>query len=72
VSLIKGADIIVCTVYYFFLLAVLLLLGVTLQQVLLDFSVATCVFCLQCMRAIWPRVFRGRCHNAISKIVANE
>ena len=98
-SWIKGADIIMCTVYYnLFLLAVLLLLVASLLQVILDpcrgfehpgnipariiedrfaqsvlaWSIATCVFCLQCIRAIWSRVFRGEYHSVISKIVANE
>jgi hypothetical protein len=97
-SWIKGADIIVCTVYHCFLPALLpLSLGAMLLQAILDpyglehasniptraiegglalsvlaFSTAICVFCLQCMRAIWPRVFRGECHSAISKTVANE
>lgn len=41
-------------------------------QSVLALSIAICVFCLQCMRAMWPRVFRGGCHIVISKIVANE
>jgi hypothetical protein len=35
-------------------------------------STAIWMFCLQCVRIIWPGVFRGERHSAISKIVANE
>jgi hypothetical protein len=35
-------------------------------------STAIWMFCLQCVRVIWPGVFRGERHSAISKIVANE
>jgi hypothetical protein len=35
-------------------------------------STAICIFSLQCVRVIWPRVFRGERHSTISKIVANE
>ena len=38
----------------------------------LVFSAAICLFCLQCVRVIWPRVFRGERHGAISKIIAIE
>ena len=33
---------------------------------------AICIFCMQCVRVIWPRVYRGECHSTIYKIVANE
>jgi hypothetical protein len=35
-------------------------------------STAIWMFCLQCVRVIWPGIFRGERHSAISKIVANE
>ena len=44
--------------------------GLTLS--VLAFSIAICIFCLQCVRVIWPRVFRGERHGAISKIIAIE
>ena len=44
--------------------------GLTLS--VLAFNTAICIFCLQCVRVIWPGVFRGERHNAIAKIVTNE
>ena len=35
------------------------------------FSTAVCVFSMQCVKAVWPRGFRGECHNVISFIAAN-
>ena len=43
-----------------------------LAMSVLAFSTAICIFCVQCVRVIWPRVFRGEGHSAISKTVANE
>jgi hypothetical protein len=101
VSWMKGADIIVCTVYLWFLSVLPLLPNTMDLRAMLDarrnhehhpynthflayvkedgltlsvlaFSTSMCMFCLQCVRVIWPRAFRGECHSAISKIVANE
>ena len=36
------------------------------------YSLVTCGFCLTCVKVIWPKVFKGECHNAVSKIVENE
>jgi len=44
--------------------------GLTLS--VLAFSTAVCMFCLQCVRVMWPRGFRGECHSTISIIIANE
>ena len=44
--------------------------GLTLS--VLASSTAICMFCLQCVRVIWPRVFRGERHGAISKFIAIE
>ena len=38
----------------------------------LAFSTAVCIFCLQCVRVIWPGGFRGEPYSVISKMVANE
>ena len=38
----------------------------------LAFSTSICIFCVQCVWVIWPRLFRGERHSSISKIVANE
>ena len=38
----------------------------------LAFSTSICMFCVQCMRVIWPRVFTGERHSAMSWIVSNE
>ncbi len=38
----------------------------------LSFSTAICMFCLQCVRVIWPGGFRGEPYSVISKMVANE
>ena len=102
VSWMKGADIIVCTVYLWFLSAYPLSRNMRQLRAVLDrrltvhacdccydvddspafviedalalsvlaFSAAICVFCMQCVRIIWPRAFRGERHSAISKIVA--
>lgn len=32
----------------------------------LAFSTSICMFCVQCMRVIWPRVFTGERHSAMS------
>ena len=44
--------------------------GVSLS--VLAFSTAISMFCVQCVRVIWPRIYGGECHSAISKTVANE
>ena len=38
--------------------------GLTIS--VLAFITAICIFCVQCVRVIWPRVFRGERHSAIS------
>jgi len=35
--------------------------GLTLA--VLALSVAICIFCLQCLRVVWPRGFRGESHH---------
>ena len=41
--------------------------GLTLA--VLAFSVALTIFCLQCLRVVWPRGFRGE-HNTILMVMA--
>lgn len=91
VSWMKGADILVRTVYFRFLTVLSLLTSTRNLRVMLDarrnyehvskdelvlivltFSTALLALCLQCLKVIWPTVLMGECHNAISKIVANE
>jgi hypothetical protein len=31
----------------------------------LAFSIAVCIFCMQCVKAVWPTGFRGECNNVI-------
>jgi len=40
--------------------------GLTLA--VLAFSIAMCIFCLQCLRVVWPRGFRGK--RRIVKLIA--
>ena len=38
----------------------------------LVFGIAVCIFCMQCVKAVWPTGFRGESHNVIiSFIVVN-
>ena len=86
----KGADIILCTVYLWFLSTLPLLVNMMHLRAVLDgrrihelasntpsaylikdvlelsvlaFSTAICIFCVQCVRVVWPRIFTGEHHE---------
>ena len=42
-----------------------------LALAVLAFSTTICIFCLQCLRVVWPKGFEGERHSMISIIVPN-
>ena len=42
-----------------------------LALAVLTFSTTVCIFCLQCMRVVWPKWLEGERHSMISIVVPN-
>lgn len=42
-----------------------------LALAVLAFSITVCIFCLQCVRVVWPKGLEGKCHNMISLVLPN-
>lgn len=42
-----------------------------LALAVLAFSTTVCIFCLQCVRVVWPNGFEGESHSMISIVLSN-